>query len=175
MSVLRGKVWLFGDSISTEYMMPGHVMLAKMPDDEAKLHCMSAIRPGFAGMVMPGDVVVAGENFGCGSSRLGSRMLSALGISCVIAESFAGIFYRNGINAGLPLIELPGIRQRFAEGDSCAVDLMAGTIANLSRGEVMAYPPFPPEVLRILSEGGIIPLLKREMQEQRQLPAAGGM
>lgn len=169
MTPINGKVWIFGDSVSTEYMMPGHVMLAKMSDDQAKVYCMSAIRPGFAQMVKAGDVIVAGENFGCGSSRLGSRLLSALGIACVIAESFAGIFFRNGINAGLPLIEKEDIRCYFREGETCSIDLQIGIIRNLDQATEVAFPPYSGQVLEILSAGGIIPLLKKELWQQTPL------
>jgi 3-isopropylmalate/(R)-2-methylmalate dehydratase small subunit len=159
---INGRVWIFGDNVSTEYMMPGYTMLAKMSDERAKLHCMEAIRPGFARQVHPGDILIGGENFGCGSSRLASRLLIALGFTAVIAESFAGIFFRNGINTGLPLIECPGIRQSFHEGDLCRVNLAAGAISNVSNGKSASFNPFPEHLLRILRAGGLVGLLKGE-------------
>lgn len=166
MQVLSGSVWIFGDNISTEYMMPGHVMLAKMDDEEAKKHCMSAIRPEFAGNVRPGDILVAGENFGCGSSRLGFRLLQALGVSCVVARSFAGIFFRNALSGGLPLVEHQDILSLVKEGDRCRIALEAGTIKNLSNGLSVSFVAMPAELQRILDAGGIIPLLKRELASQ---------
>jgi 3-isopropylmalate/(R)-2-methylmalate dehydratase small subunit len=158
-----GRVWLFADNVSTEYMMPGYTMLAKMPDSEAKLHCMEAIRPGFAKQVASGDMLVAGENFGCGSSRLAARLLLALGIAAVIAESFAGIFYRNAINAGLPLVELAGVRELFAEGDMCRLDFQQGILMNPDRNLSRQFAPLAPHLVSILQAGGLIPFLKREL------------
>lgn len=161
-----GRVWAFGDNISTEYMMPGHVMLSKMSEEEAKRHCMRAIRPEFSENVVRGDIVVAGENFGCGSSRLGSRLLQAVGVSCVVVESCAGIFMRNAISGGLPVIEVTDARERFRNGELCSIDLQAGAIANQSTGAKFTFPAFPEDVLRILEVGGIVPLLKSELRRR---------
>jgi 3-isopropylmalate/(R)-2-methylmalate dehydratase small subunit len=165
MRELVGRVWIFGNNVSTEYMMPGYTMLAKMSDDEAKLHCMEAIRPGFAKLVNPGDILVGGQNFGCGSSRLASRLLLALGISAVISESFAGLFYRNAINAGLPAIEFSKARELFDEGDRCRIDPLSGTLENLHRGGTARFEPLGEHLVGILSAGGLVPFLKRELQD----------
>jgi 3-isopropylmalate/(R)-2-methylmalate dehydratase small subunit len=170
---LTGRVWIFGDGVSTEYMMPGYTMLAKMSDEEARFHCMEAIRPGFARLVTPGDILVCGENFGCGSSRLASRLLIALGISAVVAESFAGIFYRNAINAGLPVVELGDARRLFDEGDRCRIDLLEGIVENLERGTRAHFEPLGEHLIGLLNAGGLIPFLRRELEGSALLMEQG--
>src|SRR5580692_7066708 len=163
MSTLEGRVWLFGDNVSTEYMMPGFTMLGKMTDEQAKQHCMAALRPEFAPGVTPGDIIIGGENFGCGSSRIASKLLLALGISCVVADSVAGIFYRNSISTGLPVIDLRGISRFALDGDACSVRLMEGLIENRRTGDILNFLAFPAHIITILDAGGLIPLLKAEL------------
>jgi len=151
-------------------MMPGFTMLGKMSDEEAKRHCMAALRPDFVPGVKAGDIIVAGENFGCGSSRTASRLLLALGVSCVLADSVAGIFYRNSINTGLPVIEYPGISALISDGDLCLVRLSDGIIENRSNGRTTSFLPFPRHITAILEAGGLIPMLKREMASARSRP-----
>jgi 3-isopropylmalate/(R)-2-methylmalate dehydratase small subunit len=160
---IEGRVWSFGDNVSTEYMMPGFTMLGKMSDEQARQHCMAALRPEFAPGVKPGDIIIAGENFGCGSSRIASKLLLALGISCVLADSVAGIFYRNSISTGLPVIELRGISRFARDGDRCAVRLAEGLIENHRSGDALKFPAFPLHIITILEAGGLIPLLKAEL------------
>jgi len=155
-------------------MMPGFTMLGKMTDEQAKQHCMAALRPEFASGVKPGDFIVAGENFGCGSSRTASRLLIALGVSCVLANSVAGIFYRNSINTGLPIIEYPGISSLIREGDLCVIHLPQGVIENHSSASTLRFPPFPDHIVTILSAGGLIPMLKAEMAAARGQTAPTG-
>jgi 3-isopropylmalate/(R)-2-methylmalate dehydratase small subunit len=162
-TTIGGRAWSFGDNVSTEYMMPGFTMLGKMTDDLAKHNCMAALRPEFAKDVKLGDIIVAGENFGCGSSRIASKLLLALGISCVLAESVAGIFYRNSISTGLPVIELRGISKFLRDGDQCAVRLTDGLIENRATGGTLKFPPFPAHIITLLDAGGLIPLLKAEL------------
>ena len=163
MNTIEGRVWLFGDNVSTEYMMPGFTMLGKMTDEQAKRHCMAAVRPEFAQGVKPGDILMGGANFGCGSSRIASKLLLALGISCVLADSVAGIFYRNSISTGLPVIDLPGISRFARDGDVCSVRLMEGQIENRRTGDRLKFPPFPAHIIAILEAGGLFPLLKAEL------------
>jgi 3-isopropylmalate/(R)-2-methylmalate dehydratase small subunit len=163
MKTPEGRVWIFGDNVSTEYMMPGFTMLGKMTDAQAQLHCMAALRPEFAKEVKPGDILIAGENFGCGSSRIASKLLLALGISCVLAESVAGIFYRNSISTGLPVIELRGVSGFAREAEHCVVRLGEGLIENRETGATMSFPPFPAHIITILDAGGLYPLLKAEL------------
>jgi 3-isopropylmalate/(R)-2-methylmalate dehydratase small subunit len=120
---------------------------------------MEDVRPGFARSVVAGQVIVAGENFGCGSSREHAPIaLKAAGISCVVAGSFARIFFRNAINTGLPIVECPGISGQVAEGDAVEVDLDRGMLT-LSSGAQRPIPPFPPFLQGIIREGGWIPFL----------------
>lgn len=173
MKILQGRAWAFGDNVSTEYMMPGFTMLGKMTDEQARHHCMAALRPEFASGVQPGDMIVAGENFGCGSSRIASRLLLALGVSCVLAESVAGIFYRNSISTGLPVIEYRGIAALVRDGDPCTVRIEQGLMENRRSGATLHFPPFPPHIVTILEAGGLIPLLKAEFAAARAAPGAG--
>jgi 3-isopropylmalate/(R)-2-methylmalate dehydratase small subunit len=163
MNTIEGRVWLFGDNVSTEYMMPGFTMLGKMTDEQAKQHCMSALRPEFAHDVKPGDIIIGGENFGCGSSRIASKLLLALGISCVLADSVAGIFYRNSISTGLPIIDLRGISRFARDGDVCSVRLREGQIENRRSDDMLKFPAFPAHIITILDAGGLFPLLKAEL------------
>jgi 3-isopropylmalate/(R)-2-methylmalate dehydratase small subunit len=167
MSTLEGRAWLFGDNVSTEYMMPGFTMLGKMTDEQAKRHCMAALRPEFAQGARPGDIIIGGENFGCGSSRIASKLLLALGISCVVADSVAGIFYRNSISTGLPVIDLRGMSRFARDGDVCRVRLAEGQIENRRSGETVNFPAFPAHIIRILDAGGLFPLLKAELAAAR--------
>lgn len=161
----KGRVWKFGDNISTDYLMPSSTIYGKVPEAEMKLACMKAIRPEFASEARPGDIVVAGENFGCGSVRPAARNLTALGIRCIIAESFAGIFFRNGINNGLLLLECSGVQDAFEEGDECEVSV-EGTVINRSRGRTLQFEPLPDHILAIIRAGGLIPLLKQELSRR---------
>jgi 3-isopropylmalate/(R)-2-methylmalate dehydratase small subunit len=167
MNTIEGRVWLFGDNVSTEYMMPGFTMLGKMTDEQAKQHCMAALRPEFAQGATPGDIIIGGGNFGCGSSRIASKLLLALGVSCVLADSVAGIFYRNSISTGLPVIDLPGISGFARDGDVCSVRLMEGQIENRRSGDALKFPPFPAHIIAILDAGGLFPLLKAELAAAR--------
>jgi len=163
MVVFKGKVWKFGDNISTDLMMPGFAVLAgKLTVEEAKKWCMYSNRPGWAEQVRPGDILVAGKNLGCGSSRNPAPILKALGISVVIAESMARIFFRNCINSGLPVLIAPGISAFVDEGNEIEVNIETGEIKNLTKGTTMKAKPLPDFMMEILKEGGIEPyLIKR--------------
>ncbi len=160
MKTLRGHVWKFGDNINTDLMMPGFT-LRGMGLDEAKKYCMHANRPEFAGQVQPGDVIVGGKNFGCGSSRPAPDVLIALGVSCILAESAGGIFYRNCINSGLPIITQKDLSNSFEEGDEVEVFLETGYVKSLQTGKTISIPSFPPELQAILDAGGILNVIKR--------------
>ena len=150
----------FGDDVSTDHITSGrHRFLAK---DIAALaaHCLEDLAPGFAAQVHPGDFVVAGRNFGCGSSReYAPRVLQALGVRAVVARSFARIFFRNAINIGFPAVEAE--TDGIAAGDRLALDLAAGTVENLTRGTTIPCRPYPPVMLAILQDGGLVPHLRK--------------
>ena len=169
--IFTGRVWKFGDKLSTDLMMPGFAVLTKpgISDEEAAKFCMTANRPGWAQQVQKGDIIVAGQNFGCGSSRPAQRMLRALGISVVVAESTSRLFFRNSIHTGYPVIMCPGVSQEFEEGDTAEVDLETGEVKNLTRGTALqgeALPRgSPPD--QILRAGGLEPFLKEVLKKMK--------
>lgn len=165
-STLRGRVWIFGDNISTDLLMPGFAAMSNpdMSPQESARYCMYSNRPGWAEQVRPGDFIIAGKNFGCGSSRPGSKILKTLGIGAVIAESVSRIFFRNSINLGFPVITCPGIHDAFEEGEELEVDLYAGTIRSTASGKIMTGEPLPEgsPPMEILKAGGLLPMLERQ-------------
>jgi len=161
-SSFRGRAWKFGDSVSTDDIIAGRYKFKTLDMRELARHAMENIRPGFADQVKPGDIIVAGWNFGCGSSREHApRVLKELGISCIIAKSFARIFYRNSITIGLPLIECSEAVDRIDEGDEVEVILDKGIVRNLTKKLEFKAKPYPEFLLKILREGGLIEYVKR--------------
>lgn len=161
--VFRGKVWKFGDNISTDLILPGPAHSRVMSDRDKAEYCMYSNRPGWAEQVSHGDIVVAGRNFGCGSSRPAPRMLKALGISAVVAKSMSRLFFRNAVNVGFPVLICSQVFEAFEEGDLGEVDVESGQVKNLTRktthqGEALS-PDTPP--FQILKAGGLDPLLKQ--------------
>jgi 3-isopropylmalate/(R)-2-methylmalate dehydratase small subunit len=160
---LRGKAHKFGDNIDTDVIIPARYLVTT---DEKELgkHCMEAIDPEFASRVSQGDVIVAGENFGCGSSREHAPLaIKGAGISCVIAKSFARIFYRNAINIGLPILECTSAVDEAEEGDLIECDLESGIIRNITKGTEHRANPFPEFVRQIFEEGGLINFVRRRL------------
>lgn len=168
--ILRGRVWKFGDNISTDLMLPGRitypVMAGKMTPEEAAPHCMSANRPGWYKVVQPGDIIVAGANFGAGSGRPAYLPLQALGIQTVIVESVARLFYRNCINGGFLIITCPGILNLVEEGDSIEILPSRGIVQHLGSGRELAFPVLPVDSppMQILRAGGLIPYMKTQLR-----------
>jgi 3-isopropylmalate/(R)-2-methylmalate dehydratase small subunit len=155
--LIEGKVWRFGDHVDTDAIIPARYLNVSDPAELAR-HCMEDADPSFAGRVSSGDIIVAGENFGCGSSREHAPLaIKAAGVSCVIAKSFARIFYRNAINIGLPILTCPEAVEGTKAGDRLTVDLRAGTIASQRSGCVYHTPPFPSFVMEIIEAGGLVP------------------
>jgi len=150
---LRGRVWRFGDDVDTDQIIPAEYLVTGDPKELSR-HLFKKTSPGFASDVRPGDMIVGGKNFGCGSSREHAvRALMGAGISCVISKSFARIFYRNSINLCLPAIECDiGTKS----GDIVEVDLVGGQIQNLSSGRRFSFQPFPPFVLSMIKKGGLM-------------------
>ena len=158
--VLRGKAHVFGDDVNTDYIISGRYKFKTLDMDELACHCMEDIDPDFISRVQPGDFIVAGSNFGCGSSREQAPLvIKHAGIGAVLACSFARIFFRNAINKGLPVGECDtsGIQA----GDELEVDLGAGRVTNLSRGTEAGVSPLPPVMMDILAEGGLTGYLKK--------------
>ena len=162
--VLKGRVWRFGDNVDTDQIIPAEYLVT-MDNSELAKHAFAKVRPGMAEKMMYGDVIVAGRNFGCGSSREHApRALLGAGVSCVVAESFARIFFRNAINIGLPLVEAS---VEAAEGDTIAVDLENGTLTNESDGTRYEFRRYPPFITTLMGKGGLIPYTK-EMLDCRK-------
>jgi 3-isopropylmalate/(R)-2-methylmalate dehydratase small subunit len=158
--ILEGKIWRYGDNIDTDVIIPARYLNTADPDALAK-NCMEDIDQNFAREVAVGDMIVAGRNFGCGSSREHAPVaIKASGITCVIAENFARIFYRNAINIGLPLMELGEAVNGIQAGDRVRVDLVTGTVENLTNGEVYQAQPLPGFIREIAAKGGLIPYVK---------------
>jgi 3-isopropylmalate/(R)-2-methylmalate dehydratase small subunit len=159
--VKSGKSWKFGDDVNTDIIISGKYKLSITDLDQLSKHAMEAAMPDFAEKVQKGDYVVAGKNFGCGSSREQAPLvLMHLGVSAVIAKSFARIFYRNALNIGLPAVECEQA-DRISERDLLEVDLAKGVVRNISKGESYAVKPFPPQLRVILSEGGLVSYVKK--------------
>lgn len=157
---MKGKIWKFGDNIDTDIIIPGKYLIYT-EKNILKKHCMEGIDSNFYKKVKKGDFIVAGANFGCGSSREHAPIaLKALGIGGVIAESFARIFYRNGTNLGIPLIEAPGITKLVKEGEEIEVDIENGLIKT-HNNESVKINKMPPLMLEILEKGGLIEYLKK--------------
>jgi len=159
----KGDVFVFGDDLDTDAIIPARYLNTTDPAELAA-HCLEDADPTFAGRVKPGDVIVAGKNFGCGSSREHAPVaIKASGVPCVVAKSFARIFYRNAFNTGLILIEGEEAAGGFASGDRIEVDVAGGRIRNLTRGEEFTFEPIPPFMLELVTDGGLIPhLLKKK-------------
>ena len=154
-----GRAFVFGDNIDTDVLAPGHLMKLA-PADLAK-RCLAAIDPSFARDVKPGDFVVAGRNFGLGSSReQAAASLKLLGVKAVLAPSFALIFFRNAINLGLPALVFDAAG-KVAAGDDLDLDLAAGRLVNATRGETHRLNPLPPGLLAVIEAGGLMEMLKR--------------
>src|SRR3972149_7022645 len=157
--IVQGKVWKFGDNVDTDVIVPSIYM--NVPVDEMKKHVLERLRPEFTRDACPGDVIVAGANFGCGSSREQAPVaIKALGIAAVVAESFSRIFFRNAIAIGLPAITCPQVSAAFQEGDIMNLDVGAATVTNMSTHQTLIAQPLPKEMLDVLMKGGIIPMLK---------------
>ena len=149
----KGKVWMFGDEINTDLIFP-HTAFRASPDEQCRL-CMSDNRPGWSGLVKVGDLLVAGKNFGTGSSRPGAAVLKRLGLAGMVAESYNGLFYRNCISYGFAALILPGVTEMFREGEVAEVDFALGTVKNLSTGEVRRGNQLSKEMAEIVDAGGI--------------------
>jgi len=164
--MMRGSVIKYGDNIDTDVIIPARHLTLSDPEHLAA-HCMEGLDPDFLKKRKPGDIIVAGNNFGCGSSREDAPVaIKSAGISCIIARSFARIFYRNAINIGLAILESPEAVDALKEGDQVEVDPAAGIIRNLTRSETYRAAPFPPVIQKIIDDGGLIQFVRRRMGEK---------
>ena len=162
LEILQGRVWVFGDDISTDHIIAGKYLGTTDPKVFAE-HAMENVRPDWAKQVKAGDLLVAGDNFGCGSSREQAPLaLKTLGITAIVANSFARIFYRNAVNLALPVIECRDLESYVREGETLSVDLMKGELRTAA-GRTFSTPPYPPHILEILRAGGLVPKLRAEL------------
>ena len=163
----QGTVFKYGDNVDTDVIIPARYLNIADPKELAS-HAMEDIDTEFVKNVKPGDIIVANKNFGCGSSREHApRVLKDNGVACVIAASFARIFYRNSINIGLPIMECPAAVDAIKAGDEVAVDADKGVITDLTTGESFQVEPFPPFIAQIVAEGGLVNRTRRILAEKK--------
>ena len=160
----KGTVFKYGDNIDTDVIIPARYL--NTPDHrELAAHCMEDIDASFIKTMKPGDIIVGGFNFGCGSSREHAPIaIKASGVSCVIAKTFARIFYRNAINIGLAILECPEASEKIASGDEVAIDFDTGVITNLTKGETYQANPFPDFIKKIIQAGGLMADIKNRQE-----------
>ena len=162
--MMAGTVFKYGSNVDTDVILPARY-LALYKDEDLAAHCMEDLDSGFVTGVQPGDYIVAGENFGCGSSREHAPIaIKASGIRCVIAASFARIFYRNAINIGLAILECPEASEKIQSGDEVAIDFDTGLITNLTKGETYQANPFPAFIKEIIQAGGLMADIKKRQE-----------
>jgi 3-isopropylmalate/(R)-2-methylmalate dehydratase small subunit len=164
--VIVGRVWTLGHDIDTDGIISGKYLTIIDPN-ELKKHVFEIALPQFAQEARPGDIIVADVNFGSGSSREHApQALRAIGVSAILADSFARIFFRNAINLGLPAVEAKGVRALFETGDTARIEMRAGVITNERTGRSIHFPPLPHHLIDLLEVGGLVEKVKRELQAQ---------
>lgn len=170
---VEGRAWVFGNDVNTDVIMPGPEVLVGRAGEAARW-CLHAVRPGWAGLVCPGDILIAGRNFGCGSGRLAPRVLREVGIGAVVAESVARTFFRNAVSLGLPVLSCPTVVDMVSDNDMCAVDVAGGWVRNLTRGTAVRGRPLPVDSppWQILNAGGIEAFMRRMLAQSATARAA---
>lgn len=164
---LSGNAIVYGDDVDTDVIIPARHCTSYNAEELGK-HCMEDLDPEFTKKVKPGDVIVAGENFGCGSSRENAPLaIKGAGISVVVARSFARIFFRNAINIGLPILESPELVSDTKNGDPLEIDMNGSIIKNGRTGKEYKVPPLPPEILEIVEAGGMVGYVRKKLGSQR--------
>jgi len=162
---IKGRAWKFGENIDTDVIIPARYLNTSDPNELAK-HCMEDADPEFASKVKKGDIIVAGRNFGCGSSREHAPIaLKAAGVGCVIAPSFARIFYRNSFNMGLPILECEEAAKEIEEGDELEVNLDTGEIVDITKGKTFKAQPIPEFMQNLIKDGGLISHIMKKRQD----------
>lgn len=162
----KGKTWVYGDNVDTDVIIPARY-LNSTDSKELASHCMEDIDAEFAGKVREGDIIVAGENFGCGSSREHAPIaIKECGVSAVIAKSFARIFFRNAINIGLPIIEHSELPDETQPGDELEIDIINGQVKNLAKNKTYKIAQFPPEIQELISAGGLINYTRQKLERK---------
>jgi 3-isopropylmalate dehydratase small subunit len=172
--VLRGIAHKFGDNVDTDQIIPAKHAIHSLDEKELGRHAMEGVpgREGWAAGVSEGDILVAGSNFGCGSSReIAPIAIRGAGVSLVIADSFARIFFRNAINLGYPILQSPQAAEAIEEGDELEVDLEEGVIRNLSKSDEYRAEPFPSFMNELMAMGGLVPWVRKRLAEKRRAEA----
>jgi len=170
--IMEGTAHVYGDNVDTDVIIPARYLTSTEPEELAK-HCLEDLDADFVKRVRAGDVIVGGRNFGSGSSREHAPLaIKGAGISCIVAESFARIFYRNAINVGLPIVECQSVTDGTGSGDRFRVDLDAGRVENLTRGTSHPATPMPEFMRGILDAGGLMPWVKRQMDTDGEVRVA---
>ena len=160
---VKGFAWKFGNDVDTDQILPGRYLAITNPEELAD-HCLEDYRPSFRKVIMPGDIVVAGTNFGCGSSREHAPLaMKTLGLGCILAESYARIFFRNCINLGMPALICPGAISSIKEGDELLIDIKAGHAKNLTQEKSFLIEPLPDILIEILNHGGLTALARERV------------
>jgi len=168
MSIIQGKVWKYGDDVDTDVIIPARYLVTGDPEELGK-HCMEDLDASFASSVSPGDIIVGGENFGCGSSREHAPLaIKGAGCGGVIAKSYARIFFRNAINVGLPILECENAVEEAHSGDLLSIDTEKGVICNLTRKTSYQAAAFPPFLSELIGLGGLIPYVRKQLKEPGQ-------
>lgn len=166
--IFKGKAWIYEDNIDTDVIIPARYLNTTDPKELAS-HCMEDLDSDFSTKVEAGDIIVAGNNFGCGSSREHAPLaIKSAGISCVVASSFARIFYRNSINIGLPILECKDCNKKIKTGDILEIDTDKGIISNITSGEIFEARPFPEFIKGIINAGGLMNYAKEVDEKCRQ-------
>ena len=156
----EGRAWVFGDDIDTDVMFPGKAL--RLPIEEGAQLAFDGVRPGWAALARPGDVVVGGANFGTGSARPVAAVLKHLGVRALFAETMSSLFQRNAVNAGVLAMSLPGVTALFADGDPVRVAVEDGSLTNVRSGRSLALPALPPMLTAVIEAGGLIAQLRRD-------------
>jgi 3-isopropylmalate/(R)-2-methylmalate dehydratase small subunit len=165
--LIEGRVWTLGRDVDTDQIISGKYLTIIDPN-ELKKHVFEIALPEFAQNARPGDILVADENFGSGSSREHApQAMRAIGVGAVVADSFARIFFRNAINLGIPAIEARGVRALFETGDTARIEMRAGRVTNLRTGRSVEFPPLPPHLLGLLEAGGLVEKVRLELAARR--------
>ena len=165
---LKGKVWRYGDNIDTDVIIPARYLNSFDPAELAS-HCMVDIDETFSRKVQKGDIMVGGKNFGCGSSREHAPVvLKVKGVQCIVADSFARIFYRNAINIGLPIMECPEACDAISDSDVVKVNADTGLITDETTGKTFQAQPFPPFIQEIINEGGLVARTKKLLAQKKE-------
>ena len=169
-SVVKGRAWKFGDNVDTDQIIPAKYAIYSLDEKKLGEHALEGVpdNEGWAQRVTPGDILVAGSNFGCGSSReIAPVAIRGAGISCVIADSYARIFFRNSINLGYPILQSPQAAVGIADGDELEVDPSRGMVRNLTRGEDYPCEAFPELMNELMQMGGLVPWVRKRLEERR--------